>query len=184
MRRRSKVRTLTNAELIAVLLITDAPVKLPFRQRKSPRDERRSLDFDTSLEELQEVPGIGRVKSIRILAAGIGSTSCFDRQRETRTALKARTMDSLRGRDALPASRGISCITLDEIASSVSQISQGGLVPPLSILVIFFARRLKPMRHRLFLSIIIRVGIPHRRGRMWNRRENSRNSKHDGHPRT
>ena len=83
------VRTLTNAELIAVLLTTGRTGETAVQTAQKALLMSGGLSglLDTSLEELQEVPGIGRVKSIRILAAlELGQRAVSDRQRETRAS--------------------------------------------------------------------------------------------------
>lgn len=81
------VRTLTNAELVAVLLSTGRAGETAVQTAQKALVMSGGLSglLDTSLEELQEVPGIGRVKSIRILAAvELGQRAVSERQAEMR----------------------------------------------------------------------------------------------------
>lgn len=82
------VRALSNAELVAVLLTTGraGETAIQTAQKALVMSDGLAGLLDASLEELQEVPGIGRVKSIRVLAAlELGQRAVSERQRDTRT---------------------------------------------------------------------------------------------------
>ncbi len=80
--------TLSNAELLSVVLTTGrgGETALQTAQKILVMSGGPKGLLDTSPEELREVPGIGRVKSIRILAAvELGQRAAADRQAEVRS---------------------------------------------------------------------------------------------------
>lgn len=83
------VQTLTNAELLAVLLTAGRSGETAVQTAQKALVMSGGLVglLDASLEELQEVPGIGRVKSIRILSAiELGQRAVSERQSEVRAS--------------------------------------------------------------------------------------------------
>ena len=158
------VRTLTNAELVAVLLSTGRAGETAVQTAQKALVMSGGLSglLDTSLEELQEVPGIGRVKSIRILAAvELGQRAVSERQAEMRAT--AGGPDEVIGyveasMRYLPREEFHVLLldTRNRIIKSV-RISQGGLTSAVITLATFFARRSKRMRQPSYLFIIIRA---------------------------
>ncbi len=84
---RAGVRTLTDAELLAVLLTSgrSGETAVQTAQRALVMSGGLAGLLETSLEELRGLPGIGRVKSIRILAAvELGQRAVAERRSCTR----------------------------------------------------------------------------------------------------
>ncbi|HZK29319.1 MAG TPA: DNA repair protein RadC [Clostridia bacterium] len=83
------VRMLSNAELLAIILTTGrgGETALQTAQKILVMTDGPKGLLDTSPEELREVPGIGPVKSVRILAAiELGQRAAADRQAEIRAS--------------------------------------------------------------------------------------------------
>jgi DNA repair protein RadC len=79
--------SLSHAELLAVILNTGrgGETALQTAQKLLVRSEGLRGLLDMSIEELRQVPGVGRVKSIRVLAAvELGQRAAADRQSEVR----------------------------------------------------------------------------------------------------
>lgn len=85
---RDGVRSLSHAELLAIILTSGrgGETAVQTAQRLLLKCEGIKGLLETSPEELRELPGIGRVKAIRVLAAvEIGQRAVAERQAEVRT---------------------------------------------------------------------------------------------------
>ena len=81
------IRRLTHAELLAIILTSgrSGETAIQIAQKILLKTEGLKGLLDTSLEELREIAGVGRVKAIRALAAvELGQRAAAERQQEVR----------------------------------------------------------------------------------------------------